>query len=79
MATLTEEDSGKILVDAEGEELGIVTGVENGTAYFDPDPSVSEGVLAAFGHADTDSDDLELPFDSVETVTDDEVRLTGDV
>ena len=79
MATLTEEDEGKILVDADGEELGIVTGVEDGRGYFDPDPSVSEGVLAAFGRASTDADDLVLPFGAVETVTDEEVRLAGDV
>ena len=79
MTTLTEDDAGKILVDAKGEELGIVTGVSEGVGYFDPDPSVSEGVLAAFGRASTDGDDLELPFGAVETVTDEEVRLSGDV
>ena len=81
MATLTDEDEGKILIDAEGEELGIVTGVdeEREEGYFDPDPSVSQALLAAFGRASHHDDDFTLPSGAVETVTDEEVRLKGDV
>jgi len=79
MATLTEEDEGKILVDGEGEELGIVTEVDSGTAWVDPDPSIGEAALATFGWAEADVQDYTVDADLVETVTDQEVRLGEDV
>ena len=75
MTTLTEGDEGKILVDTNGEDIGIVTAVDNRRALVDPEPGFVEGLLAAFGRTDEDSDDIELPHDAVETVTDREVRL----
>ncbi len=75
MTTLTEDDEGKILVDANGEDIGIVTAVRDGGALVDPEPGFVEGLLAAFGRTDEDSDDIEVPADAVETVTDREVRL----
>ena len=75
MTTLTENDEGKILVDANGEDIGIVTAVGNGSTLVNPEPGFVEGLLAAFGHTDEDSGDIEVPHDVVETVTDREVRL----
>ncbi len=79
MATLTEEDEGKILVDAEGEELGIVTEVDAGTAYVDPDPGLGEAALATFGWAEADVQDCTVEGEVVVTVTDQEIRLNEDV
>lgn len=79
MATLTNEDVGKALVDAEGEQLGIVTGVEDGTAYADPDPDLGEAFLEAFGWAEVHDDDLAVPTDAIDTVTDAEVRVSRDL
>jgi hypothetical protein len=75
MATLTDGDEGKILVDATGEDIGIVTSVSGETALVDPEPGFVEGLLAAFGRTEGESDDVEVPHDAVETVTDREVRL----
>ena len=75
MATLTDGDEGKILVDANGEDVGIVTAVANDVALVDPDPGFVEGLLAAFGRTDRDGDDIEVPHEAVQTVTDREVRL----
>ncbi|WP_254536730.1 hypothetical protein [Halomarina litorea] len=75
MTTLTDGDEGKILVDANGEDIGIVTAVRRDVAFVDPEPGFVEGLLAAFGRTDEDSDDIEVPQDAVETVTDREVRL----
>ncbi|MWG34884.1 hypothetical protein [Halomarina oriensis] len=75
MATLTDGDEGKILVDASGKDIGIVTAVSSDRALVDPEPGFVEGLLAAFGRTDGDSDDVEVPHDAVETVTDREVRL----
>lgn len=77
MAIVTDEDEGKFLVDATGEQIGIVTGVEENVAYVEPDPGVSEAVLQGFGFGSTDEDDIEVPGDSVETVTDKQVRVSG--
>ncbi|WP_435127117.1 hypothetical protein [Halobaculum sp. D14] len=79
MSTLTDEDTGKILVDSEGEEIGVVTDVESGAAYVEPEPSIPTAVEAAFGYSEHDDDDLTVPGDAVDTVTDEEVRLAGDV
>ena len=79
MATLTKEDAGKVLVDAEGEELGVVTEVEGNVGYVDPDPGLGESAMAAFGQADHNEDDLVIEDDIVAAITDEEVRLRGDV
>ena len=76
--TLAEEDEGKVLVDAEGEELGVVTEVEGDVGYVDPDPGLSESALAAFGQADHNEDDIVIEDDIVAVITDEEVRLRGD-
>jgi hypothetical protein len=79
MVTLKEEDEGKVLVDAEGETLGVVTEVENNVAYVDPDPGVAEAVMATFGHADANRDDLTVEGEIVVEVTDEELRLGEDI
>ncbi|GAA0298102.1 hypothetical protein [Halarchaeum salinum] len=79
MATLTSEDEGKILVDVEGEELGVVTEVESNTAWVDPDPGLGEAVLAAFGWTEKNEDDYTIAGDLVDTVTDEEIRVDVDL
>jgi len=79
MATLTAEDEGKVLVDTEGEELGVVTGVESNTAWVDPEPGLAHATLAAFGWADKDEEDYTVLGEAVATVTEEEVRLERDV
>ncbi|WP_049969799.1 hypothetical protein [Haladaptatus cibarius] len=75
MASLSDEDEGKFLMDAEGEQLGIVSEVEGDTAFVDPDPNIAEAWLEVFGWSSADEDDLSVPADAIETVTDKEVRL----
>lgn len=76
MATLTTEDEGKVLVDSDGEQFGVVTAVEDGTAYVDPDPSIAEAVVQAFGWGDSGEDDIEVPPEAIDTVTDEEIRVS---
>lgn len=76
MATLTTEDEGKVLVDSEGEEFGVVTAVKDGTAYVDPDPSITDAVIQALGWGGSDDDDIEVPPEAVDTVTDEEIRVS---
>ena len=72
MSVLSTEGEGTYLVDTEGEEIGIVTVVDTDAqvACVEPDPGVAEAVIEGLGFGDADEDDIEVPADSVETVTD---------
>jgi len=76
---LTEEDEGKKVVNADGEEVGIITGFRGGQAFVDPDPGITDKIMSKLGWQDTDEDDYALDSDNVEQVTDDEVHLSGDL
>jgi len=74
--TLTDDDEGKSVVDADGQELGVFSGVRDGDPYVNPGPDMTEQVMSKLGWGGADTDeDIELPEDSIETVTDDEIRL----
>jgi hypothetical protein len=79
MATLSEDDEGKFLVDATGEQLGIVTEVEGNTAWVDPDPGIAESWMEALGWSDADEDDFTVNGDAIDEVTDDELRVYADL
>jgi sporulation protein YlmC with PRC-barrel domain len=81
MTVLSTQDEGKVLIDIEGEEIGIVTEVDpqEQVAFVDPDPSVANSVIQGFGFGDAGDDDIEVPADSVATVTDTELRVARDL
>jgi sporulation protein YlmC with PRC-barrel domain len=81
MSILSTEDEGKYLMDAEGEQIGIVTEVDTdeNVAYVEPDPDIGEAIVQGFGFGDADDDDIEVPGDSVETITDTELRVPRDL
>lgn len=75
MARLTSDDAGKRIVDSNGEELGIVDEVTNGTAHVNPDPGLTDQIRAKLGWGEADQEDFVLQEDRIDTVTDDEIRL----
>jgi len=81
MTVLATTDEGKVLIDVEGEEIGVVTEIDpdEQVAYVEPDPSVGEAVVQGLGFGDADDDDIEVPADSVATVTDSELRVDTDL
>jgi hypothetical protein len=81
MPVLSTDDEGKFLVDAENEQIGIVSEVDatEKVAYVDPDPGLAESWLESFGYGDAETDDIRVPFEAVSTVTDDEIRVPADV
>ncbi|WP_224333006.1 PRC-barrel domain containing protein [Haloprofundus halobius] len=79
MSTLTSEDEGKVLVDAAGEKLGLVKSVEQNVAYVDPDPGITDAIMAVFGREDADTDDLAVEGEYIETVSEGEIRLRENV
>jgi len=81
MSVLSPEDEGKFLMDIKAEEIGIVTEVDPGeqVAYVEPNANIGEAVLQGFGFGSADDDDIEVPADSIVTVTDSEVRVDKDL
>lgn len=72
--TLTETAVGKDVVDASGETVGIVSEVDDGTAYINVDPHLSDRLLAKFnwGHASED----DYPVDASDVAAVDRNRIT---
>lgn len=71
---LTDDDVGKHVVDASGNDVGMITSIENDHALVDPDPSIMDGIKSTLGWND-DEDSYPIDGSRVETITDDEVRL----
>jgi hypothetical protein len=75
-----DDDVGKTVVDGNGADVGIITAVEHGTAYVDPDPGLTTNITAALGWEHIDEEDgYPLQEQAVATVTDDEIRLRSDL
>jgi len=74
-STLSEDVVGNDVIDAAGEDVGIVTAVEGGTLYVDPDPALTEQFVAKLGWDDTDGTEYSLRDVAVEAVTDEKVYL----
>ena len=74
-ANFTEDDEGKRVVNANGDEIGVVHDVERGTAYVNPDPGMTDTIKSKLGWGQADDETYALDAENVETITNDEVRL----
>ncbi len=72
---ITDDDEGKKVVDESGEEVGIVSDVQHGTAHVDPDPSITDKAKSKLGWGDRNEDTYPLQSKMIASVTDDEIRL----
>lgn len=72
---IRDEDEGKRVVNDDGDEIGMVTSIRGGTAHVDPNPGLTDTVKSKLGWGDADEDTYPLPDNSIEEVTDDEVRI----
>jgi|AntRauTorcE11898_2_1112593.scaffolds.fasta_scaffold04652_4 hypothetical protein len=72
--SITSDDEGKRVVNFDGDEIGVVSGVDGDMAHVAPDAGISDSIRSKLGWEDEDSDYV-LESDQVKTVTDDEVRL----
>jgi hypothetical protein len=77
-STLDQTDEGKTVVNASGDEIGEIIDVDDGVAYVDAHPSLTERVMAKLG-ADENDDAYRLRDDKIDRVTDDEVVVTTGV
>lgn len=76
---ITEDDEGKRVVNADGDTVGMVSGVRGGTAYIDADPGIAERLMAKLGWDNIDEDDYPLDRSHIAEITDDEIRLKRDL
>ncbi|EJN61438.1 hypothetical protein [Halogranum rubrum] len=72
---ITDDEVGKKVIAADGDEIGLVTEVRHGTAYVDADPSLTDKLMSKLGWEHTDDDAYPLQKSEIETITDDEIRL----
>lgn len=75
MTELTETDEGKTVVNAEGITVGMVSEVEGGLAYVDPDPGITDKVKSRLGWTNRDESDYTLEEGLIDEITDDEIRI----
>lgn len=73
--TLTDDDEGKPVVNATGDEIGIVSEIRNGNAHVKPDPSITDKIKAKLGWDQADEESYHLEERRIDSVTDDEIRL----
>lgn len=71
---VTAEDEGKS-VTYEDDTVGRVVEVDDGTAYVDPDPSLTETVKSKLGWAEADEESFALDESSIATIDEDEIEL----
>lgn len=74
--TLSDSDEGKEVVNANGETIGRVVDVQHGTAHVDPDPGLTDSIMSKLGWADSDEETYQLDSSAIESVTDDEIRIS---
>ncbi len=75
----TDDDVGKRVVNADGDEVGMIAAVEHGTAHVEPDPGITDSIKAKLGWSDSGEDTYPLQEEAVGRVTDDEVHLERDL
>ncbi|AHF99324.1 hypothetical protein HALLA_11090 [Halostagnicola larsenii XH-48] len=78
-AQFNDDDVGKSVVNANGDEVGIVSDVEHGTAHVKPDAGITDTIKAKLGWQGTDEETFPLQEAAVASVSDDEIRLEGDL
>jgi hypothetical protein len=72
---LTQDDEGKKVVSANGDEVGRITEVRGGTAYVDPDAGMFDTIKAKLDWGDPGKDSYPIEASQIADVTDDQVRL----
>ncbi|WP_299334180.1 PRC-barrel domain containing protein [Haloplanus sp.] len=73
--TVTDADDGKPVVDSDGEQIGQVSRIQDGTAYVAPEEGLTDTIRSALGWDDGVQDDYALHAGRIDQVTDVEIRL----
>lgn len=75
--TLDDDDVGKTVIDANGEDVGVISEVDEASnlVYVDPHPGLAKRIRTRLGWEGHDEDDYTVEADRIQEVTHDEVRL----
>jgi len=72
---IDESVEGYSVVNASGDEIGIVSDVRGGTAYVDPNPGLTDTIRSKLGWNDPDAEDFPLRGDQIDAIGDDRIHL----
>ncbi|WP_232687877.1 PRC-barrel domain containing protein [Halobacterium zhouii] len=73
---ITNAAAGKRVVDSNGNDIGVVSRVRDGTPYVQPEPGLSDAMRSKLGWGHVEKDAYPLASSEVQTVTSDEIRIT---
>lgn len=76
--TFTDDDVGKRVENANGEEVGVIAAIDGNTAHVDPDPGITDSIKAALGWESGSEDTLTLDAAAVSQISGNTVRLEGE-
>jgi len=74
---INDSDEGKKVVNANGDEVGIVAEVTSGAAHVNPDPDITDSIKSKLGWEEAGADTYMLPESEIEEITDDQIRLSS--
>lgn len=74
MEPITESDEGKRIIHGD-EIVGLAINIKDGDAYVNPDPDITDIMMAKLGWADGDEDTFQLQEEQIERVTDNAIHL----
>lgn len=75
---LTSDDEAKPVFDGQGERIGVVDEVSEGTAYVDPSTSIDSDLKSRLGWGPTEQATFPLRHDAIEAVDDEAIRLRSE-
>jgi sporulation protein YlmC with PRC-barrel domain len=71
----TPEDEGKRVMTEDGETVGTVAKTTGTELHVEPDTGLSQSIRRRLGWAESDQDTFSVSHSSVDSITDDEIRL----
>ncbi|WP_458187498.1 PRC-barrel domain containing protein [Haladaptatus sp. NG-WS-4] len=74
-SSLTKDEEGKRVVEADGTAVGIVENVRHGTAHVSADPTVVETMKTKLDAGGSDENTYALSEDAIARIEDDEIVL----
>jgi hypothetical protein len=77
-ADFTDATEGKPVVDINDDQIGVVTRVENGTAYVEYTASVADRLRSSVGGDDHAETSYALREEMIDHVSEDVIRVRGD-
>ena len=72
---ITQDEEGKPVVDADGNDIGVIAAVQGGTAHVNIDPGLAETVKAQLGWDEASGDTYPIQPEMIASISTNEVQL----